>query len=102
MFVSFEKQFGNVRCLNNDPKFDVTIKCKDVELERVNYATGLGHHSFEIYQKNMKVMIVLTNNEIREYKCDRVTEEFNKLLLIKNFEEISFKMEDVKTIYVRK
>ena len=102
MFVNFEPTFGNVRCLSNDPKFDVTIKSKDVEIERIDYKPGLGHHSFEAMSKGMAVTIILNNRQAREYKCDRMIEEFNKLLLIKDFEQISFKMEDIKTIYVRK
>lgn len=102
MFVSFEPTFGSVRCLNNDPKFDVTIKSKDVELKRVNYKPEFGHHSFEAMSQGMTVTIILNNQQVKEYKCDRMIEEFNKLLLIKDFEQISFKMEDIKTIYVRK
>ena len=102
MFVSFSPAFGEVKCLSNDPKFDVTIKSKNVEIEKVNYKPGYGQHSFEAISEGMKVVIILNNKQVKEYKCDRMIEEFNKLLLIKDFEQISFKMEDIQTIYVRK
>lgn len=102
MFVSFENQPGVVRCMNNDPKFDVTIKCLDVELERQRYKPHMGFHTFEVMERNMTVMIILKNHQIKEYKCDRMIEEFNSLLLIKDFEQISFEMEDIDTIMVRK
>lgn len=95
-------QLGVIRCLNNDPQFDVTIKCKDVELQKVPYKPGVGEDSFEVMEPNMTVMVVLNNHQVKEYKCNRMIEEFNKLLLIKDFEQISFNMEDINTIMVRK
>ncbi len=102
MYVSFENKPGVVRCVNNDPQFDVTIKCLDVELERQRYKPHMGFHTFEVMEPNMTVMIILKNHQVKEYKCDRMIEEFNSLLLIKDFEQISFEMKDIDTIMVRK
>ena len=96
MFVSFEPTFGSVRCLNNDPKFDVTIKSKDVELKRVNYKPEFGHHSFEAMSQGMTETIILNNQQVKEYKCDRMIEEFLKSIGMPiNFAELGAKEEDI-------
>lgn len=86
--------------LNKDPEYNVQIKSA-YPIRHVPYKPDYGDDSFEIMYKNMTVKITYTNGERATFKCDRVIEEFDKLLLIKNFNQISEPLYNIESIVVK-
>lgn len=86
--------------INKDPEYNVQIRSV-YPITYVPYVSDCGEDSFEIMHRNMIVTINLINGTSITYVCDRVIEEFDKLLLIKNFKQISFELMNVKSILVK-
>lgn len=86
--------------LNKDPEYNVQIKSA-YPITHVQYKSGYGEDSFEIIHKNMIVKVKYCNGECVTFKCDRIIEEFDKLLLIKNFHEISEHLRNIESIMVK-
>lgn len=86
--------------LNKDSKYNVQMKSV-YPITYVPYVSGYGEDSFEIIHKNMNVTVNLINGDSVTHVCDRVIEEFDKLLLIKNFKQVSFELMNIKSIVVK-
>lgn len=86
--------------LNKEPKYNVQMKSV-YPITYVPYVSGCGEDSFEIIHKNMNVTVNLINGDSVTHVCDRVIEEFDKLLLIKNFKQVSFELMNIKSIVVK-
>lgn len=86
--------------LNKDPEYNVQIKSVH-PITYVPYVSGCGEDSFEIMHENMNVTVNLIDGDSVTHVCDRVIEEFDKLLLIKNFKQISFELMNVESIVVK-
>lgn len=85
---------------NDDPNYNVQIKSA-YEIEKTQYKEAYGgEDSFEIFHRNMNVTIKFINGNSTRIVCDRVIEEFNKLLLIKNFNQTEFELNEVESIMV--
>lgn len=86
--------------LNKDPEYNVQIKSA-YPITHVQYKPGYGEDSFEIMHKDMIVKVKYHIGECVTFKCDRIIEEFDKLLLIKNFHEISEDLRSIESIVVK-
>ena len=85
--------------LNKDPEYNVQMKSVH-PITYVPYVSGCGD-SFEIMHENMNVTVNLIDGDSVTHVCDRVIEEFDKLLLIKNFKQVSFELANVESIVVK-
>lgn len=85
--------------VNKDPEYNVQVR-SIYPIRHVPYAPGCGEDSFEIYHRNMQVTVNFINDVTQNIMCDRVIEEFDKLVLIKNFKQKSFDLKDVESIVV--
>ena len=86
--------------INKDPEYNVQMKSA-YPIRHVSYKPGYGNDSFEIMQKNMGVTVIFIDGTSTTRICDRVIEEFDKLLLIKNFKQVSFELANVESIVVK-
>ena len=86
--------------LNKDPEYNVQMK-STYPITHVSYKPDCGDDSFEIMHENMNVTINLIDGTSTTHVCDRVIEEFDKLLLIKNFKQVSFELMNVESIVVK-
>ena len=86
--------------LNKDPEYNVQIK-STYPITYVPYVSGYGEDSFEIMHKDMDVTVNLIDGDSVTHVCDRIIEEFDKLLLIKNFKQVSFELTNVESIVVK-
>ena len=86
--------------LNKDPKYNVQIKSA-YPITHVQYKSGYGEDILEIMHKDMIVIVKYRTGECVTFKCDRIIEEFDKLLLIKNFNEISEDLRSIESIVVK-
>ena len=84
---------------NKDPEYNVQIKSA-YPIRHVPYKPDCGDDSFEIMQKDMIVKVTYVDGEQATFKCDRIIEEFDKLLLIKNFNQVSEPLYNVSSIVV--
>ena len=85
---------------NKDPEYNVQIK-SNYPIRNTPYKPEYGGgDSFEIFERNIIVTVTFINNLKQSYNCDRVIEEFDKLLLIKNGNQIEFDLKDVESIRV--
>lgn len=85
---------------NCDPNYNVQIKSA-YPIENHPYKKQYGGgDSFEVFQRGMTVTIKFINGEKQSIDCDRMIEEFNKVLCIKNFKQIEFNLKDVESIVV--
>jgi hypothetical protein len=85
---------------NDDPNYNVQIKSV-YPIENYQYKEKYGGgDSFEVFQRGMTVTINFINNESTCIVCDRIIEEFDQVLCIKNFEQVSFDLKDVESIVV--
>ena len=86
---------------NDDPNYNVQIKSA-YEIEKSHYKEKYGGgESFEVFHRNMSVTVNLINGNSRRITCDRMIEEFDKLLLIQNFEQVEFDLNEVESIVVK-
>ena len=85
--------------VNKDPEYNVQVRSA-YPIRHVPYQPGCGEDSFEIYHRNMQVTVNFINDVTQSIMCDRVIEEFDKLVLIKNFKQKSFDLKDVESIVV--
>lgn len=86
--------------INKDPEYNVQMKSV-YPITYVPYVSGCGEDSFEIMHKDMNVTVNLHDGSSATHVCDRVIEEFDKLLLIKNFKQVSFELVNVESIVVK-
>lgn len=86
--------------LNKDPEYNVQMKSV-YPITYVPYVSGCGEDSFEIMHRGMNVTVNLIDGDSVTHMCDRVIEEFDKLLLIKNFKQVSFELVNVESIVVK-
>lgn len=85
--------------LNEDPVYNVQLKSKYL-INKHGYKPEFGEDSFEIFECNMVVTITFIDDSTVSIICDRVIEEFNKLVMIQNFEQVAYKLETIKEIVV--
>lgn len=85
--------------LNKDPEYNVQIKSV-YPIKHVPYKPDWGDDSFEILHEDMNVTINLIDGTSTVHVCDRVIEEFDKLLLIKNFQQVNFELVNVESVVV--
>ena len=85
--------------LNNDPDYNVQLR-SSYPVTKVPYKPECGEDSFEIIHTNMFVTVTFISGDKQSYVCDRVIEEFDKLVLIKNFKQVSFDLTTVERIVV--
>lgn len=86
--------------INKDPEYNVQIKSV-YPIRHIPYKPGCGEDSFEIMHRDMFVEVIYRSGEHVTFKCDRVIEEFDKLLLIKNFHQISEYLRNIESIVVK-
>lgn len=85
--------------VNKDPEYNVQVRSA-YPIRHVPYKPDCGEDSFEIYHRNMQVTVNFMNDVTQNIICDRVIEEFDKLVLIKNFKQKSFDLKDIRSIVV--
>lgn len=85
--------------LNKDPQYNVQLKSK-YPINKHGYVSDLGEDSIEVLERNMVVTITFIDDSTVSIICDRMIEEFDKLVMIQNFEQVAYKLETIKEIVV--
>lgn len=89
------------RATANDDEYNVQIKSA-YPIENHPYKKEYGGgDSFEVMERNMIVTINFISGEATRIMCDRMIEEFDKLLCIKNFKQTEFDLQTVESIVVK-
>ena len=89
------------RATANDDEYNVQIKSA-YPIENYPYKKEYGGgDSFEGMERNMIVTVNFISGEATRIMCDRMIEEFGKLLCIKNFKQIEFDLQTVESIVVK-
>ena len=90
----------NRATLNKDPEYNVQMKSK-FPIRKVEYKPECGEDSFEIMQHNMDVYIEFVDDNHIGHLCERLIEEFDKLILIRReYPQIEYELKDIKNIVV--
>lgn len=90
----------NRATLNKDPEYNVQMK-SNYPIKKVKYKPECGEDSFEIMQPIMAVYIEFVDDNHIGHLCERLIEEFDKLILIRReYPQIEYELKDIKTIIV--
>lgn len=85
--------------LNEDPKYNVQLKSK-YPIKKDAYKPGFGEDSIEVFKRDMIVTVTFIDDSTVSIVCDRMIEEFDKLVMIQNFEQIAYELKNIKEIVV--
>lgn len=89
------------RATMNDENYNVQIQSA-YPIEKYSYKEKYGGgDSCEVFQRGINVTVNFISGEVTRVTCDRMVEEFDKLLCIKNFNQTEFDLEAVEYIVVK-